>query len=393
MRDRIRQLSHHIRLPLLLLSIAIFLCVTVADYVTTGQLIDDDPSPQIAGLYLVRSFFIALSALLFVISPSPAPSDVAPKNAPSVFMTLDLWRGVRISIRETVVWWFSLLFSCALVLLFVFNPVVFSILSNEDQIVETMSAILLFGACVNLVIVFLGLGRQGVSLRSLYSVGLVALAVSLLVIGMEEVSWFQRSFGFETPEALSANVQGEFNLHNLASTESEILYYLAAFIYLIVFPFLHHRLTFLSRIEFVSFFSPSLNILFVAAPLAAFNFNLWNNATIQFAFFATLVILMMYAHHAITKPSQSAPQTRYYLTILCFAYLISQVLFISQGHRFLKGWEVTEYKELLIPMTFFIYSLEMVMRTRRVIGLKVVLSTVAVGFAVLALRILQELSN
>jgi hypothetical protein len=391
MRDNIQKRSQ-VLIPLLI-SIAVFLCVKAADYLIRGQLISIDPQPQFAGSDLVRSFLIALTALLFVMSITQNFRNIVLKKDFSVFVTLNLARGIRFSVGETVVLWFSLLLSFALVLLFVFSPLTFSTLSSEDQIVEVASAFLLFGAGVNLAIVALGLGQQRLKFKSLYVIGLALLAVILLVIGMEEVSWFQRSFGFQTPDAFSGNVQEEFNLHNFASNEGEIFYYLAAFIYLILFPFLYHQVPLFSKSEIISFFSPSLNILLIGAPFAAFNFNLWNNATIQFAFFATLLILMLYVYKEISGPTQSTSQKRYYLATLCFAYLVTQVLFIWQGDKFFKGWEVTEYKELLIPMTFFVYSLEMLMRAKKVVGLRVVLSTAAVGFIVFVLRILQKLGG
>ena len=71
---------------------------------------------------------------------------------------------------------------------------------------------------------------------------------------MEEVSWFQRSFGIKTPEALSGNKQGEMNLHNFASNTSEIVYYFASFVYLIAFPFVYDQMRALSQVKVVTFF-------------------------------------------------------------------------------------------------------------------------------------------
>ena len=44
----------------------------------------------------------------------------------------------------------------------------------------------------------------------------ILVGFALLVIGMEEISWGQQFFGFDTPESMEAmNQQGEINLHNL----------------------------------------------------------------------------------------------------------------------------------------------------------------------------------
>ena len=42
------------------------------------------------------------------------------------------------------------------------------------------------------------------------------LAIGLLVIGMEEISWGQRIFNMDTPSVLEThNVKGELNFHNV----------------------------------------------------------------------------------------------------------------------------------------------------------------------------------
>lgn len=51
----------------------------------------------------------------------------------------------------------------------------------------------------------------------------VGLALMLVLIGFEEISWGQRIFGFATPEGLNdANVQDEFNLHNIEGVHGSI---------------------------------------------------------------------------------------------------------------------------------------------------------------------------
>ena len=42
----------------------------------------------------------------------------------------------------------------------------------------------------------------------------------MLIIGMEEISWGQQLFGFETPYSMKTmNVQGETNLHNMQALQ------------------------------------------------------------------------------------------------------------------------------------------------------------------------------
>jgi hypothetical protein len=86
---------------------------------------------------------------------------------------------------------------------------------KEDSSVEYLSAILLFAA----VPVSLVAGRRawgsGLKLAAAFHLG---LAVFMLFMGLEEISYGQRIFGYDTPPEMAAdNTQHEFNFHNLSS--------------------------------------------------------------------------------------------------------------------------------------------------------------------------------
>ena len=77
----------------------------------------------------------------------------------------------------------------------------------------------------------------------------VLLCLALFVIGMEEISWGQRLFGFATPERLAeVNWQAEFNFHNVQTDLSETAYYFGAGVFLILLPLLRDLLPGLSRL-------------------------------------------------------------------------------------------------------------------------------------------------
>ena len=46
-----------------------------------------------------------------------------------------------------------------------------------------------------------------------------AFSVVFIFIALEEISWGQRLFGFETPDFLSSNLQDEFTIHNLPDVQ------------------------------------------------------------------------------------------------------------------------------------------------------------------------------
>ena len=94
-------------------------------------------------------------------------------------------------------------------------------LGEEDGPLENLTALLFFIAGL----IFLWSARKakdGQRLEGAYAVFfLVAWGVLMIVFAGEEISWGQRIFGFETPEAIDrANKQNEFNIHNLAFFDS-----------------------------------------------------------------------------------------------------------------------------------------------------------------------------
>ena len=85
-------------------------------------------------------------------------------------------------------------------------------LVREDGVVEDATSACYFAAGCLAVLVARGLGRSQERLLAWLWAG---LAVALLLVCLEEISWGQRLFGVSTPVLLEANVQHEMNLHNL----------------------------------------------------------------------------------------------------------------------------------------------------------------------------------
>ena len=79
------------------------------------------------------------------------------------------------------------------------------------------------------------------------------------------------------------------------------------------------------------------------------------------------------------------------MPVLLIVYIVTQVIFIARGSAFVRTWDVTEYKEYLIPLSFVIYSLELVMKTRKKIPLSYILFALFTGLFFFGLRVLPEL--
>jgi hypothetical protein len=90
--------------------------------------------------------------------------------------------------------------------------VAYASLVGEDGPVEYATTAAYFGAGWVAVLVARGLLRREERWLALLWGG---LALALVLVSLEEISWGQRLFGVQTPELLASNVQHEMNLHNL----------------------------------------------------------------------------------------------------------------------------------------------------------------------------------
>lgn len=160
---------------------------------------------------------------------------------------------------------------------------------------------------------------------------------------------------------LAESPRDELNLHNLATDLVENLYYGAAFVFLVLLPFLEGRTGLLRRHPFTQIFVPSSSVLLAAALATAYNYDMWNILFTQLAFFLTLGILI-----SMTWAARQVRATFFYLALLSITLALTQIIFLVLGHRFIQGWEVTEYKELLIPIAFFLYAIEVLRRASKV---------------------------
>lgn len=92
---------------------------------------------------------------------------------------------------------------------------------EEDGPLETATAVLLLVACIGFADASLRAGRTGLTASAAC---LAAAALVCFLFMMEEISWGQRIFGWETPENLERiNVQNETNLHNVFQGANQMI--------------------------------------------------------------------------------------------------------------------------------------------------------------------------
>jgi hypothetical protein len=326
--------------------------------------------PNFSDLHSYRTVLIALSAAFTVVGLSPCglgrPESSASTSASKVGKPFGLQaaegRGDECSgNRPNLFHWGILSAGVIALLLFIGYPKTFLQLQIEDQVVEVGSALFLFTACFVTLQGFWRFRKSNFQWSRLYAATALLFMVVFFLICMEEISWFQRVLSVKTPSALSVSPRDELNLHNLATDLVETAYYGGAFVFLVLLPFLYERTGLLRKYHYVQTFLPSGSVLLASSLAMAYNYDMWNILFTQLAFFLTLFILVYKSWAA-----QHHKTTFVYLALLIVTFVMTQGLFLAFGDRFTQGWEVTEYKELLIPIAFLLYATEVHQRARAI---------------------------
>jgi hypothetical protein len=331
---------------LLIGSLLCALLVPVLDLTVFG-LPNRQAPPSFSGTEHLRSLLFVASSMLFVyafhIQGARGPSPIG-----SLAQTDRLFAVTR---------WPLLAIAAVLPAIHVWSPELFSRLGREDGIVEYLSALLVLAAAA---ISFFAACRviRSRERSPMLALLLVGLSGVFFIIGMEEISWGQRIVGFESPSVYLENEQHEANIHNLATEAFEDLYYSLATVLLIVLPFVQDRTKVFASFPMVGFFVPGLSILFLSAPLAAYNYNLWTAPHMQLLFFLTAAILLYY----LMRIHKGRGTLYYYLLFL--TVVLTQTVFLIKG-GFIRHWELTEYKELFIPLGFLLYAFDLNRRSRK----------------------------
>lgn len=264
--------------------------------------------------------------------------------------------GTPLAVGQMAAVALSLVLLVVFLAIFLLSPAAFSRMSLEDGFVEWASALLPIAASFLLIWCWGRIVTRGGKAISWIGVALLFSAALLFALGMEEISWMQRIFGFHTPEALSGNIQHELNLHNLATNQIGTLHKLVGFVFLIFLPFVQATMPQAVRIAGLDPLIPSRCVALVAAPLAALNYNGWDLLAMQMTTYLTIGIVVYFARRA-WRDNRSAE------AILCLglviAIIVAQSLFIAFGDRFERIWDITEYKELFIACGLFVWAVEL----------------------------------
>lgn len=264
-------------------------------------------------------------------------------------LTLNICNGETLNLLYTLG---ALILAALLLFLFIFETSFFNAISMEDSPIEWGSFSLLFVSSIITAISFFKI-RNNAIITKATKLSITLLSLLFFLIAMEEVSWFQRLLEIETPQLFDRNGQNELNLHNFATNYTENLYYFGAFLFLVVLPFIRLLFPYVSKNNYLRILIPRPFIVVIGSIACAYNFDMWNIIFTQIAFFGSVVILILFVAFSIDK------NERYLISFTIFLMVTTQVLFLVKGDNFARIWEITEYKEMLIPLGFCIYSFDM----------------------------------
>jgi hypothetical protein len=243
----------------------------------------------------------------------------------------------------------SLAMAGAAAALFLADPAAFHAFAQEDRPLEWASALLLLGAGGLLILHALRHRRDVFGL-----VVAAGIALVLVVIAMEEISWGQRLFGFATPKSLAeVNWQSEFNFHNVQTDLSETLYYFGAGVFLILLPLLRDLVPLPVAAHPVLALAPRRSVALVSAPVAIFNYGHWNLLPVQLSILLALCALLAWAQAAARRGDRSEQAL---FLAAAGAVLTGQTLFLASGSAMVDLPDATEYKEYFIALGFAWYA-------------------------------------
>lgn len=247
---------------------------------------------------------------------------------------------------------------------FLIDARLFSQLCREDNLVENLSAVLFGISAIGFTRIAFLIFRKSNNRISFGSLISLALALIFFLIAMEEISWFQRLLHFETTQSFQKNLQHEMNLHNFATRETENLFYFCSFVFFVVLPNISLRWLFKKNEPIVTLFIPGTISFLSSSVFISYNYDMWNISFIQFAYFLTHFYLLKYC---ITLRKRKTSIFLPVLALICS--ILTQAIILLYGHNQIRIWDITEYKELFIACSFFIYYIEVRQRVRKPIEL------------------------
>ena len=326
-----------------------FGCAVLTITILLDRLLNPEPffeewPPELSLLFILRGLGLAVSSYLLL---KGARAIVIANTHKSESRYLHL---IRPSFQTGAI--IGMLLSLTFALLVIISPKLLSWLVQEDGIVEWGSALFAFlaGLCV-----LIGAWRCYAKEQKLNALILTILAGIIVLLGLEEVSWFQRVLDLPTPDFFEVNRQREINFHNFATVGTANAYFLAACIFSVVMPHLFNDRVLPDRFAFLSILIPPRLVMYSAAFAAAITYKMWNVIPIQLTFWLSLMALWT------DTPSSSGCEKIGKISAVVLILTLSA--FLIFGANMGRSMDA-EVREMIIPFGFFVYGLVILQRTR-----------------------------
>lgn len=250
--------------------------------------------------------------------------------------------------------WAIMLASIGSAALLAVSPAAFATFGAEDSAIEWLSALLLFAAAAFMAFRFRQTWRSPATrqFRTLHLVLAAGFVGLFLLMGMEEVSWFQRQIGFATPAAVAErNWQGEFNLHNLQTDIAELLLYSATGLFLILLPLLREsQIARLPLLAPLAPFLPDRTVAAVSAPMVIFTYSHWTLLPVQATTWIALAVCVAFTLNSSTM------RGRMLWSALAAWVALGQLLVLVIGDNMLMMFDSSEYRELFMSVGLAAYA-------------------------------------
>lgn len=282
-----------------------------------GGMFEEGP-PRTGAIDLCRSAALALGAIGLVWAFRPRTQGAPPPR--------DL--GGRCAERAGILGAATTLAAFSLGL--VAGPDTLNRLVVEDGVAEWASALLWFLAAG---LVVSGRPKSALRLETLAAVGIAGM---YLVLGLEEISWFQRVLDIEATGRFANNAQHETNLHNFATNFTGQTFFVVAFVVGVAIPFVRGGRPTRHPIAAVI---GSTGAIYLIGGASALTYELWNIAAFQLIFFASVAVVVLVALHERTTLGLA----------VAALMVLTQILLVVAGDRMVRTWDETEVRELLVP--------------------------------------------
>ncbi|TMM48921.1 hypothetical protein [Qipengyuania marisflavi] len=251
--------------------------------------------------------------------------------------------------------WAVMAAAAAALALLAADPALYQLVGAEDGAIEWLTALLLLLASVGMALKLRQSLRTGKGpWRRLHIIGAVGFAALFFLMAGEEVSWFQRVVGFDTPDVVAQrNWQGEFNFHNFQTDLTELALYTGTGIFLMLLPLVRAALGHWRIVAPIRNLLPDHSVAALSAPMLIFTYSHWNLLPVRSAFFIGLAVCLAFA--LLARRDGKPGEARLWTALTIFVAL-GQILHLALGHTMVAMYDSSEYRELFLALGLAAYG-------------------------------------